>query len=307
MRNYFLYRLIFLLSFSMGVTFVGCTAIQDTVCETPPPTPTEGEAPPTAEGETPTPTEGEAPAPEEGEEPPVEPKPIVYYTYNVVAQYPHDPDAFTQGLQYVDGEMFEGTGLRGMSSLRRVKLETGEVLQQTDLDKIYFGEGITVMGEKIFQLTWQSKKGFVYRKDNFALITEFTYATEGWGLTHDGTKLIMSDGTANLYFLDPVSFAKLGQVEVRGDAGPINRLNELEYIKGEVYANVWQTNAILIINPATGRVTGAIDLKGLLSPDYRTGQEDVLNGIAYDESGDRLFVTGKKWPLMFEIDLVETK
>ena len=225
------------------------------------------------------------------------------YTYNVIASYPHDGGAFTQGLVIEDGVLYEGTGLYGRSSLRRVDLETGEVLQLYELPEQYFGEGITVYGDRIIQLTWQAGTGFVYDRDSFELLREFNYPTEGWGLTHDGERLIMSDGSATLYFLDPDTFEETGRVEVRDNDSPVRWLNELEYIGGNVYANVWTTDLIAIINPDTGGVTGWIDLEGILSPEDRTVYVDVLNGIAYDAENDRLFVTGKLWPRLFEIEL----
>lgn len=228
------------------------------------------------------------------------------YGYRVVASYPHDPDAFTQGLVYVDDALYEGTGRNGQSSLRRTDLESGAVEQIISLDEQYFGEGITVLGDKIYQLTWQSQTGFIYDQENFTQIGEFTYATEGWGLTHDGAQLIMSDGTNILTFLDPGTLAVSGSVAVFDQTTPVMRLNELEYIDGEIFANVWQTNLIARIDPATGQVTGWIDLTGLLPVESLTQPVDVLNGIAYDEKNGRLFVTGKLWPTLFEIELVET-
>jgi glutaminyl-peptide cyclotransferase len=225
------------------------------------------------------------------------------FGYQVVASYPHDRGAFTQGLVYDQGRLFEGTGLNGQSSIREVRLETGDVLRQDDLAVEYFGEGITIFGDRLIQLTWQSRTGFVYDRDTFEPLREFSYPTEGWGLTHDGTRLIMSDGTATLHFLDPTSFEELGSVEVRDQNGPVTRLNELEYIDGQVYANIWQTDRIARIDPRTGSVRSWIDLEGLLSADERQGA-DVLNGIAYDPARDRLLVTGKLWPKLFEIDLV---
>jgi glutamine cyclotransferase len=226
------------------------------------------------------------------------------YSYYIVNTYPHDPDAFTQGLVFEDGVLYEGTGLLGHSTLRRVELETGDILQIHELSDQFFGEGITIYGERIIQLTWQSNSGFVYDKDSFELLQEFSYSTEGWGITHDGTRLIMSDGTSTLHFLDPQTFAETGHVEVFDNDGPVTRLNELEYIQGEIYANVWQTDQIARIAPETGRVIGWVDLGGLLSAEDRTGPVDVLNGIAYDTQTDRLFVTGKLWPKLFEIELI---
>ncbi len=230
---------------------------------------------------------------------------IPTYTYTIVNTYPHDRNAFTQGLIYVDDIFYEGTGLVGRSTLRKVAVETGEVLQSLDLAPNYFGEGITVFGDKIIQLTWKARRGFEYDKDTFKLLREFTYPTEGWGIPHDGEKLIMSDGSANLYFWNPETFEEIGRVTVFDDNGPVTRLNELEYINGEVYANVWQTDRIARIGPATGQVIGWIDLTGLLTAADRSEPVDVLNGIAYDADTNRLFVTGKFWPKVFEIELVE--
>lgn len=225
------------------------------------------------------------------------------YTYEVVNVYPHDPQAFTQGLVFDGDVLYEGTGLNGRSSLRRVDLASGSVLQQVDLSSNYFGEGVTVVGDRIVQLTWTSNIGFVYDKNSFALLQEFSYPTQGWGVTYDGERLIMSDGSARLYFWDPATLAQLGSVEVRDPAGPVVSLNELEYIEGEVYANIWQTDRIARINPNNGQVTGWIDLAGLLTPQERAAS-DVLNGIAYMPDSKRLFVTGKLWPKLFEIKLL---
>ncbi|TRO53708.1 glutaminyl-peptide cyclotransferase [Candidatus Bathyarchaeota archaeon] len=226
----------------------------------------------------------------------------VNYTYEVVKEYPHDPNAFTQGLVMEEGILYEGTGLYGSSTLRRVDLETGDVLQVHELSDKFFGEGITVFGNRVIQLTWKAETGFVYDIHSFDLIGEFSYSTQGWGITNDGASLIMSDGTANLYFLNPETYEVTGQVEVR-DKEPILRLNELEYINGEVYANVWQTDKIAIINPNTGQVTGWIDLTGIYTPES-SNTDDVLNGIAYDTETNRLFVTGKKWTQLFQIKLI---
>ncbi len=228
------------------------------------------------------------------------------YTYRVVQPYPHDPQAFTQGLIHHDGQLYEGTGLHGRSSLRRVALETGEVLQIYNLPDQYFGEGITLYDGKIVQLTWQSEVGFVYDQESFELLQVFHYPTQGWGITHDGQRLIMSDGSATLYFWAPQTFQEIGQVQVHDRGQPVPRLNELEYIQGVVYANVWQTDRIAQIDPETGRVTGWIDLTGLLSLEDQS-QADVLNGIAYDAENERLFVTGKLWPKLFEIELIPTE
>ena len=220
--------------------------------------------------------------------------------YEVVKVYPHDQNAFTQGLVIEKGVLYEGTGLWGNSTLRRVDLETGNVLQIYALPDEFFGEGITVFGDRIIQLTWQSQKGFVYDKNSFHLLREFSYPTEGWGITHDGSRLIMSDGTANLYFLDPETYQKVGQVEVRDGNASVTYLNELEYINGEVYANIWGEEKIAIIDPHTGQVKGWIDLTGIYNQENRD-PNNVLNGIAYDAEGDRLFVTGKRWSQLFQI------
>jgi glutamine cyclotransferase len=226
------------------------------------------------------------------------------YGYRVIRSYPHDRQAFTQGLVYEAGELYEGTGIRGQSSLRRVALETGIVRQERVLPEQYFGEGITIFGDRIIQLTWQSRIGFVYDKASFNLLQQFRYPTEGWGITHDGSRLIMSDGTANLYFLEPQTFTEIDRIEVHDDQGPVVRLNELEYVRGDIYANVWQTNRIARIDLLTGRVAAWIDLAGLLSAADRQQRVDVLNGIAYDAENDRLFVTGKWWPKLFEMRIV---
>jgi glutamine cyclotransferase len=229
---------------------------------------------------------------------------IPVYTYNVINTYPHDRNAFTEGLVFEDGFLYEGTGLHGNSSLRKVELETGDILQLRELPAEFFGEGITIYGDKIIQLTWQSHIGFVYDKESFELLQEFNYSTEGWGITYDGTHLIMSDGTSTLHFLDPETFEEIGQLEVFDDDGLVTKLNELEYVQGEIYANVWQTDRIAIIAPETGRVIGWVDLRGLLTAEDRSEPVDVLNGIAYDAATDRLFVTGKLWPKLFEIGLI---
>jgi len=226
------------------------------------------------------------------------------YTYVIVNIYPHDRDAFTQGLVFQDGFLYEGTGLYGHSALRRVDLETGNILQVHELSDEYFGEGITIYEDKVIQLTWKSNTGFVYDKNTFELLREFSYPTEGWGITHDGERLIMSDGTSTLYFLNPQTFERVGQLEVFDNDGPVTRLNELEYIKGEIYANVWQTDRIARIALETGRVIAWVDLQGLLAAEDRLEYVDVLNGIAYDAQNDRLFVTGKLWPKLFEIKLI---
>jgi glutamine cyclotransferase len=225
------------------------------------------------------------------------------YGYRIVNRYPHDPNGFTQGLVFVDGFLLEGTGLRGRSSLRKVDLLSGNILQMRRLPDRFFGEGVTVYHNKVIQLTWRANLGFVYDKDSFQLVETFHYPTEGWGITHDGQRLIMSDGSSILYFWDTESYKEIGRIEVRDNKEPVSRLNELEYVKGLILANVWKTERIAQISPETGEVVGWIDLRGLLRPEDRVDRVDVLNGIAYDQKNDRLFVTGKLWPILFEIEL----
>jgi glutaminyl-peptide cyclotransferase len=228
------------------------------------------------------------------------------FSYQVQHIYPHDPNAFTQGLQFVNGVLYEGTGLNGRSSIRRVSLETGKVLKQRDISAEHFGEGITVFKNELFELTWQTGVAFVYDKTTLAPRRSFHYQGEGWGLTHDGTNLIMSDGTNELRILDPVTFAERRRLKVTAVGAPLKNLNELEYVKGEILANVWQTDYVARISPATGNVIGYIDLRGLLTTAERA-KTDVLNGIAYDEAHDRLFITGKLWPKLFEVKLTSKK
>ncbi len=232
---------------------------------------------------------------------------VPVYTYRIINSYQHDPDAFTQGLVFNNSTLYEGTGLYGHSTLRKVELVTGKVLQVRELSSEFFGEGVTIYDDRLIQLTWKSKIGFVYDRDNFELLREFSYSTEGWGITHDGKHLIMSDGTARLYFLDPETFEYLSYIDVHDNNSPVTQLNELEYINGEIYANIWKTERIARISPQTGEVVAWIDLTGLLKPEDRTVQVDVLNGIAYDANNNRLFVTGKLWPKLFEIELVPMK
>jgi glutamine cyclotransferase len=226
--------------------------------------------------------------------------------YDVVREYPHDPAAFTQGLVYRDGYLFESTGLHGQSSLRKVELETGRVLQRRDVAREYFAEGLVDWGERLLQLTYTSNLGFVYDLDTFEPRATFRYEGQGWGLTHDGRRLIMSDGQPHLRFLDPDTFAEEGRIEVRDGDRLVHNLNELEMVRGQLYANIWFEDRIAIIDPITGRVTGWIDLAGLSArlqppPVDPNGAGAVLNGIAYDPAGDRLFVTGKLWSRLFEI------
>lgn len=226
------------------------------------------------------------------------------YTFKIVRVFPHDPAAFTQGLAYRDGFLYEGTGLNGRSSLRKVRLETGEVVQRIELANEFFGEGITLLQDKIVQLTWQSQTGFVYNLSDFRFLRQFSYRGEGWGLTTNGHEIFMSDGTAEIRVLDPVTFAEKRHFKVLDGTSPIDQLNELEFVEGEIFANVWQTERIARISPQSGKVLGWIDLTGLLSPVYRREPGAVLNGIAYDSRGKRLFVTGKLWPSIFEIRLI---
>lgn len=230
--------------------------------------------------------------------------PIYVYPTNVtiIRPYPHDATAFTEGLVYDNGFLYEGTGLNGNSTLRKTNLETGQVLQEISLEPQFFGEGITIFENKIIQLTWQSQTAFVYDKDSFSLLQEFTYRGEGWGITHDDTKLIMSNGSNILTFLDPTTFKVTGTVKVTDNGTAVTNLNELEYINGTIYANVWLQDKIAIINIQTGNVTAWINLAGIYPAEY-VNPDNVLNGIAYDPAGSRLFVTGKRWNQLFEIRL----
>jgi glutamine cyclotransferase len=223
--------------------------------------------------------------------------------YEVVKVYPHDRSAWTEGLLIEDGWLYEGTGLNGQSTLRRSALETGAIAQSCALPADFFGEGVTIFGDKIYQLTWKSHVGFVYDKASFAFLRAFSYPTEGWGLAHDETRLIMSDGTPTIHFLDPETLQETSRIEVYDDNGPVTNLNELEYIRGEIYANVWLTDRLVRIDPRSGQVLAWIELSGLLGPEDRVEQVAELNGIAYDVERDRLFVTGKLWPKLFEIRL----
>lgn len=225
------------------------------------------------------------------------------YTFEIVKHWPHDPDAFTQGLVFHNGAWLEGTGLNGKSTLRRVEMATGKVQQQVNLPAQFFGEGITVVGSRIFQLTWKSQKGFVYDLETLRYEREFQYQGEGWGLATDGHDLIMSDGTSVLRFLDPATGNLKRALPVMHQGQMVRNLNELEFIKGEIWANVWGSDYIVRINPQTGAVTGIVDFTGLLSGSERTANAEVFNGIAYDAATDRLFVTGKWWPTIFEVKL----
>lgn len=225
------------------------------------------------------------------------------YRASVTREYPHDTAAFTQGLIWHDGQMYESTGEVGTSTIRRVKLETGEVLQRRDLPPPHFGEGIAILGDKMYQLTWKSGSAFVYDLKSFAPRGEFKYDGEGWGLTTDGAQLIMSDGTPILRYVNPADFSVTRTVTVTENGTPVSNLNELEWVKGEVWANVWLSDKIARIDPQSGVVLGYINLTGLLPAAVRTGREDVMNGVAYDAAGDRIFVTGKRWARLYEISL----
>ena len=238
--------------------------------------------------------------------PSMTPAEIPVYTYDIVNTYPHDNKAYTQGLVYYDDELYESTGQYGNSSLRRVELKKGKVKKKIEVPKEYFAEGMTILGGKIYQLTWQQSKGFVYDLKAFRLEREFAYQGEGWGLTTDGHSLIMSDGSHQLRFLDPATFQVQRTVSVFNDKMPLTHLNELEYIRGEIYANIWQSNRIVRLDPQTGRIIAWIDLTSLRPPETFDNTENVLNGIAYDDDHDRLFVTGKRWPKIFEIRLKKT-
>jgi glutamine cyclotransferase len=230
------------------------------------------------------------------------------YSYKIKNSWPHDRRAYTQGLIFLDGILWESTGQYGSSSLRKVELKTGKIIKQIAVPPKYFAEGMTVFHNKVFQLTWQEEKGFIYDPATFEKQGEFAYEGEGWGLTHDGQSLIMSDGTNQIRFLDPATLQTTRTVSVYDALGaPVEKLNELEYIDGEIYANIWQTDRIVRIEPRSGKILGWIDLTGLLQTKDRSGEEDVLNGIAYDPAGKRLFVTGKLWPKLFEIEIVNNK
>ena len=227
--------------------------------------------------------------------------PVPKYGYQIVNIWPHDSNAFTQGLIIVDGRLLESTGQEGNSSLRRVEPETGKILQKVDVPIPYFAEGITVLNGKVYQLTWQHELGFIYDLQTLNRVGQFNYEGEGWGITTDGQSLIMSDGTNQLRFLDPSSFRVTKTITVTDGKTPVRQLNELEFIQGEIYANVWHDQRIAVIDPQTGRVKAWIDLTGLMPQEDLANEEAVLNGIAYDQANDKLLVTGKLWPRLFEI------
>ena len=231
----------------------------------------------------------------------------ISYSYEVVTSYPHDPDSFTQGLEFEKGQLYEGTGQYAESRLLQVDLATGKILREHKLDVEFFGEGITILGDRVYQLTWQNKKGFVYDLATFKELRDFTYKMEGWGLTNDGKELIMSDGSSWLYFLDPETLKVTRQIEVVDRGRPIKNLNELEWVGGSVLANIWMTNELVQIDPGSGKVISQVDLTGLLPAAEHTDHTDVLNGIAWDEAAAKLYVTGKYWPKLYEIKLVPAK
>jgi glutamine cyclotransferase len=227
---------------------------------------------------------------------------VPVYGYEIVHTYPHDPAAFTEGLFYLNGFLYESTGLERQSSIRKVALETGQVVQKVDVPPEFFGEGIVNWKTRLFSLTWKNQVGFVYDLATLKVRRRFAYNGEGWALTQDGKRLIMSDGTPELRFLDPETLKETGRISVSYDGKAVHNVNELEWVKGRIYANVWQTDVMVMINPASGEITGVVNLAGLLSPEeHLHGTDSVLNGIAYDATHDRLFVTGKNWPKLFEI------
>ena len=228
---------------------------------------------------------------------------VPVYSATTVHRYPHDPGAFTEGLLYHDGFLYESTGRNGQSSIRKVVLRTGAIVQQKDLNAAWFGEGIVIWKDRLIQLTWQNQLGFIYDLTTLQQSATFHYAGEGWALTQDGRHLIMSDGTSDLRLLDPDSLNEIGRIHVTCDDRAVQRINELEWVKGEVYANIWRTNFIVRIDPATGRITGLVDLTDLANSTVVAAGENVLNGIAYDAKADRLFVTGKLWPTLYQITL----
>jgi glutamine cyclotransferase len=233
--------------------------------------------------------------------------PVSVYGYRIVNTYPHDPQAFTQGLIWQDGFLYESTGINGHSSVRKVRLEDGKVLEQRPVDKTYFAEGLTDWGSHLLQLTWTTERGFIYDKTSLEPKATFSYKGEGWGLTHDDSHLMLSNGSSTIKLLDPQTYAETGSIDVHIQGKRLVYLNELEYVDGEIFANVWQTDMIARISPQTGEVTGLIDLRRLLDPALKTSRDAVLNGIAWDNTGRRLFVTGKLWPKLFEIELIRNK
>jgi glutamine cyclotransferase len=242
-------------------------------------------------------------APKPPEQPTVTAPAVPVDGYEVVATFPHDKEAFTEGLQYYNGFLYESTGLNGQSHLRKVELATGKVIQNIDLANEYFGEGITILNSKIYQLTYQTQVGFIYDLKSFKLLQQWKYLGEGWSLTNDGTNLIMSNGTEKIQYLDPNTLATVRSIEVTSDGMPVLNVNELEYINGEIWANIWRTDRIIRIDPQTGKVKAWLDMSGLLTSAELQSGVDVLNGIAYDKEHDKIYVTGKNWPKLFEIKI----
>ena len=232
-----------------------------------------------------------------------EPAVVQKLGYEVVNSWPHDQNAFTQGLVFLDGKLLESTGQEGRSSLRNVELQTGKVLKKVDVPEPYFAEGIALLNNKIYQLTWQHRLGFIYDAQSLQKTGEFSYSGEGWGLTTDGQSLILSDGSNRIRFIDPDSFKATRTIAVMDGKTPVTEINELEFVNGEIYANIWHDDRVAAVDPQTGRVKAWIDLSGLLKPGDTSDPEAVLNGIAYDQSSGRLFVTGKLWPKVFEIKI----
>jgi glutaminyl-peptide cyclotransferase len=229
--------------------------------------------------------------------------PDLMVSYEVLGSYPHDRGAYLQGLVWYEGGFYESTGVYGESTLRRVAFPSGDVLQQTPLAREYFGEGLALVGDRLVQLTWRAQRGFVYERESFGLIGDFSYQTEGWGLTYDGTSLIMSDGSSTLTYLDPETFQPTRSLTVTLGGRDVRALNELEWIDGQIWSNVYQTNFIVRIDPQTGYVVGVLDMKDLVPAEFRGNRDEVLNGIAYDGATGRIFVGGKRWPALFEIRL----
>jgi len=284
---------LFLLALGVSLAFGGFIPLNDmpttpTATPTPVPTPTQASSATSTAAPTVTTQPNNSP---------------IIYTYQIVNIYPHDTEAFTQGIVFDNGTLLESTGGWGTSYLRRVDIESGTVVQECRLSDEFFGEGLAKIDDKLVQLTWLNNLGLVYDSNTFELLGNFSYPTQGWGLSFDGQKLIMSDGSSTLYFLDPITYDRIGQLNVVDGDIPIANINEMEYINGDIYANIWKTQKIAIINPQTGQVKGWIDLAGIYQPQ---GVEDVLNGIAYDQKANRLFVTGKNWPNIYQIEIMPT-
>jgi glutamine cyclotransferase len=228
---------------------------------------------------------------------------VTEYSVTIVKTYPHDPQAFTEGLLYHDGFLYESTGREGQSWIRKVKLQTGKVVRQHKIDAKYFGEGIVIWKNRLIELTWKDQIGFIYDVNTFKQLSDFHYPGEGWALTRDATKLFMSDGTRDIRILDPETLAESSRIHVTCDGDPVKNINELEWVKGEIYADIWLTNMMVRINPATGEVVGIVDMTDLRNMAAEKQAVDVVNGIAYDAATDRLFVTGKLWPTLYQITL----